>query len=196
MDEEWVTTSTILQRMQGGGDTLAWNRFVDRFRGPVVAFALRQGLSPAEAEDAAQETLLAFSNALRDGRYDSSRGRLSQWLFGFARLRTRRARSDAARREREAHAVDTDFWDEQGDEEGRERWDQEWERVMAERAISRARREVAPATFEAFELSVRLDLPAEEVASRLGIPVKAVYNAKHRVLKRMRRIRAELEEPF
>jgi DNA-directed RNA polymerase specialized sigma24 family protein len=56
------------------------------------------------------------------------------------------------------------------------------------------RTEVEPATMRALELVVGGSLSAAEAASRIGVPVKAVYNAKHRVLKRIRELRVELED--
>ncbi|HEY3246021.1 MAG TPA: hypothetical protein VGM03_21985 [Phycisphaerae bacterium] len=48
---EWVTTSTILERLRDFNDRSMWNRFCTRFRRPLVAFARRYGLSEAEADD-------------------------------------------------------------------------------------------------------------------------------------------------
>lgn len=195
MDADWVTTSTILQRMQDFEDSLAWGLFVDRFRDPVVAYAQRMGLSDQEADDAAQETLIAFSRALREGRFDPARGRLSHWLFGFAYRQSQHARGRGARRGQLEQGADSVFWEELGDQPSRSGWDQDWERSMAEQCLARARRELSSETYQAFELSVRTGLSADEVAQRLGVPVKTVYNAKHRALQRLREIRAELEEP-
>ena len=84
MTAEWVTTSLVLERLKEFDNHSAWNLFSGWFREPVVAFARRMGLKGADADDAAQETLLAFARAYREGRYDSSKGRLSEWLFGIA----------------------------------------------------------------------------------------------------------------
>lgn len=45
----------------------------------------------------------------------------------------------------------------------------------------------------AFELSVRGDGKPAAVAEELGVSVKSVYNARHRILKRLRELREELE---
>jgi RNA polymerase sigma factor (sigma-70 family) len=196
MDPDWVTTSTILLRLRDFDDSLAWGLFVGRFRDPVVAFAQRMGLSAQEAEDASQETLVAFSRALREGRFDPARGRLSHWLFGFALRQAQRARMRAAQRGHVELGAEPEFWEGLGEYVSRTGWDEDWERAMTEQCIARARRELSPRTYEAFELSVKSGLPADEVALQLGIPVKAVYNAKHRALRRLREIRAELEDPL
>jgi DNA-directed RNA polymerase specialized sigma24 family protein len=58
--------------------------------------------------------------------------------------------------------------------------------------LERVRREVEPATMRAFELVMQDRTPAE-AAQELGVAVKAVYNAKYTVLKRLRDLRADLE---
>ena len=57
----WLTTATVLQNLRDFDNREAWSSFADRFRQPVVSFARSMGLHQADAEDAAQETLLAFA---------------------------------------------------------------------------------------------------------------------------------------
>src|SRR5262245_42778033 len=96
---EWVTTSTVLKRLADFGDRDAWRTFDERFRAPIASFARKQGLSASDAEDVAQETLLGFAQAYKQGEYDKTRGRLSQWLFGIARRRMAQARRKGERLE-------------------------------------------------------------------------------------------------
>jgi DNA-directed RNA polymerase specialized sigma24 family protein len=74
-----------------------------------------------------------------------------------------------------------------------DRWNERWERFLVEECIERARREFSAETFRAFELVVLGELSPVEAAQEMGVPVKKVYNGKHRVLARMRALRAELE---
>lgn len=192
---EWVTTTTILRELQDGRSARAWERLVGRFREPLVAFARRSGLSDADADDAAQETLAEFAGLLGQGRYDRERGRLSAWLFGIARRCVLRQRQRQARsRERSigddtAHQIDPPAA-EKGAEDV---WNSEWERWAWTTCLERARVEFEPGTLRAFLLAVQSERTAESVAEEIGVPVKAVYNAKHRVLKRLRELRDELE---
>jgi DNA-directed RNA polymerase specialized sigma24 family protein len=45
----------------------------------------------------------------------------------------------------------------------------------------------------AFELVVRDDRTPRQAAHQTGLTVRAVYNAKHRILKRIRELRTMLE---
>ena len=54
--------------------------------------------------------------------------------------------------------------------------------------------EFQPTSVQAFQLTVMQDRPAGEVAEQLDVPVKTIYNAKHRMLKRIRDLREQFEE--
>lgn len=193
---EWRTTSTILADLRAHDDS-AWRLFVERFRGPVLAFERSLGLAPDDAEDAAQETLLAFAEAFRAGKYDPNKGRLSQWLFGIAYRQALRLRRSNARRGATIHSKEegTTFWSGLPDEtDAGGIWEREWERAVLQACMERVQSEFEPRTLEAFEAVVRDDRAPSDVARMLDVPVKVVYNAKHRILKRIRELRAQYEE--
>jgi RNA polymerase sigma-70 factor (ECF subfamily) len=191
---EWVTTTTILQKLCDFENRDAWERLVDRFRRPIMSFVREVGVASADCEDVAQGTLLAFAEGIRAGKYDRTRGRLSRWLFGLAYYQALR------RRRKDAHDPPAPNG-ERSDGAGAEPesavahvWDRVWERFILDKGIEQARREFAPEIFRAFELVVLEDLPPAEAARSLGTSVKSVYNAKHRVLKRVRELIAEVED--
>ena len=193
---DWITTSTLLTRLNDFDDNAAWTRFAGRFRQPLVAFARSLGLGAGDAEDVAQESLLAFAQAYRAGEYEIGKGRLSRWLFGIAYRKALDARRERARREAKigVGVGASSFWEDVPDEQAATTlWDVTWERTLLAQCLDQVRREVEPLTFRAFELAGLEQRPAPDVAAELGVPVKLVYNAKHRVLKRVRELREELD---
>lgn len=194
---DWVTSTTLLHGLRESGNERAWERLLGRFRAPLVAFARRLGLSESDANDAAQDALLEFSQAYRQGRYDRDQGRLSAWLFGITRHCVLRHRQREARRaaRAEPHVPGTSFWARVPDEKTTEdAWNTEWERWVWQECLAQAESEFEPMTLRAFMLVAEGNLTPAAAAASLGIPVKAVYNAKHRVLGRLRALRAELEQ--
>jgi RNA polymerase sigma-70 factor (ECF subfamily) len=193
----WLTTATVLQKLRDFDNREAWETFAERFRQPVVSFARSMGLRQADAEDAAQETLLAFAEAYRRGQYDPSKGRLSRFLFGIAyrqALRARRLGGGAVAKDVNVANAESGFWAEVPDEQTATGiWDTQWEQTLLDTCLRQARQEVEPVTFQAFEGVVRDGRSPEEVAEALGTTVKSVYNAKHRILKRVRELRAEYD---
>jgi RNA polymerase sigma-70 factor (ECF subfamily) len=191
----WLTTATVLQKLRDFDNREAWDSFADRFRRPVISFARGMGLKQADAEDVAQETLLAFAEAYRRGQYDPAKGRLSRFLFGIAYRQSLRARrSGVGTGVRDVNVGESGFWTEVPDEQAASGiWDTEWEKSVLDSCLQQVRQEFEPQTYRAFEAVVREERSAEEAAQSLGISIKSVYNAKHRILKRIRELRGEFE---
>lgn len=191
---EWITTSTILERMKKLDDRSVWGQFHERFRRPLRGFARRWGLTDDEIEDVVQEILVAFVESYRAGKYDRAKGRLSSWLFGIAYTqianRRRKLAREAKGRERFATAALAETPDPR---EAEKAWDAEWEVGVLEEAMRQVKREVNDRTFEAFRLTVREGRSPDAAAESLGMTREAVYVAKHRVLKRLAERMQELE---
>lgn len=193
---EWVTTSTIIRDLRDLSNQTAWRGFVDRFHGPVVGFVAGLGFSPDDAQDVAQETLTAFAQGLRSGRYDRDRGGLRSWLFGIAYKQALRHRQSTGRRERliaRGEAADRALAGIPDEKSAGEMWNTLWERFLVEECFRQVRLEFRLENVRAFELIVREGYDAGEAAQAVGTTARAVYNAKHRILKRMRELRSQLE---
>lgn len=189
---EWMTTTTILHGLRDFSNAAAWERLVGRFRVPIAAFAREMGLDPTESEDLSQIVLAEFAKAYRQGRYQREHGRLSSWLFGIAYRQSLKVLRDRAHDPRAGVETRIITGTPAGAEASRV-WDGQWQRTVLDLCLARARSEVEPETFEAFDLTARRGLDAEQAAAQLGVPVKSIYNAKHRVLKRIRELSAEIE---
>ena len=193
---EWVTTSTILEKLHDFDNRSAWDRLVDRFRTPIVSFALSMGLRRPDAEDVAQEALIAFAESYRAGKYDPTRGRLSDWLFGIAYRQLLNLRKRLGRREKTVASTGetTSCWAGLPDErEATKSWNEQWARAVLQTCLARVRREVEPTSIQAFELYALAKQPAADVATQLGISRNAVFIAKHRVLNRLRELQEQYE---
>ncbi|MBC8104957.1 MAG: sigma-70 family RNA polymerase sigma factor [Anaerolineae bacterium] len=190
----WITTATVLQQLRDFENHDAWESFAERFRRPVVSFAKSMGLKQADAEDAAQETLLAFAEAYRRGQYDPAKGRLSRFLFGIAYRQSLKARRVAGAGVLAGANAESGVLSQVPDEQTATGiWDTEWERTLLDRCLSQVQLEFEPQTYQAFDLVVRNEQSADDVAKQLGVPIKSVYNAKHRILKRIRELRADFD---
>ena len=194
---DWVTTSTMLQRLSDFDDRAAWERLSERFQRPIQAYARKRGLSPDECEDVAQEALLAFAQAFRRGDYDREKGRLSHWLFGIVwrRIDHARRKGDRVGPNSPVRVADTVEW--LGFEVPKSRspeWEEVWERAMLEDCLRQVRREVEPKTLRAFEMLVLETRSIEDVESELGLSRNAIAIAKHRVSKRLRELIEQCDE--
>ena len=188
----WITTTQILSDLQQKKET-AWEQFCRIFSPVVEAFARQMGLRPSEAEDAAQETLMAFCQAVQAGRYDRQQGQLSSWLFGFARrivLKTQRQQGRHLGQSASPESLEKLS----NDPTIHLTWETQWQRIVLGRCLERVRQESDAKVFAAFTQYALQDRSADEVARQLGISRNAVYIAKHRILSRLRELEGQLQE--
>jgi len=71
----------LVEQICRGEDT-AWSQLVDRFRGRLLSFATARLSQRADAEDAVQETFIAFINGLKNFRLDCG---VETYLFSILR---------------------------------------------------------------------------------------------------------------
>lgn len=191
-----VTSAELLRGLCDPGNQTVWRQYVDRYRPVLLEYGRRLGLTADDAEDAAQQTLVAFLEGFRAGRYDPQKGRLRQWLFGIAAHTIRQARA-RPRAVQVADTTGTGFFAQLPDEATMAvLWDEEWRTALLAHCLQVVRGEVAPQTYEAFDRFACRDEPAAAVAQALGITENAVYGSKRRVLDRLRELTAQLAEEW
>lgn len=193
-----LTTATSTQLLDGLGDPQnreVWQRYVERYREVIVRTGRRAGLTEADAEDFAQQSLLAFSTAYRDGRYERDKGGLRAWMFGIVRVQLLNALRARGRSDRAAGTAEVAALADDAAAAALEaQWQQEWHAAVLRQCLAEIAREVEPTTLEAFERFALRGEPAEVIAAALGLSPNAVYGAKRRVLARIRELLPAMTE--
>ncbi len=196
--QTWVTTTMLLEGLADAGNNQAWTCFVGYFKPILVGFARKSGLNQQAAEDFAQQALMEFFKSYRTGNYDRAKGRLSHWLFGIARKvlsqtfrkrRPEKSATDLQRSTSDSQPLDS-FADPAA---AQDLWQQQWEKMVMQICMDRARGEFDEKSFAAFEMYALEELEPNEVAERLDISRNAVYIAKSRILSRVRELIAEFD---
>ena len=153
--------------------------------------ATDRGLSQADAEDVSQQTLLAFMSAMRQGKYDRNKGRLSAFLLGIAHRTILNVRRKRARHNSCHSTVCQGLTDEHS---MRLTWETQWQKILLLQGLERIRQTADPQVFKAFDLYCLQERPAREVAETLHITPNAVYIAKSRVLSQLRLLQNRLQD--
>jgi RNA polymerase sigma factor (sigma-70 family) len=184
------------------GNTQAWSEFVDRYRGRLLSFARAKLRQSADAEDAVQETFIAFIKSLQ-----SYRGECALETYLFALLR--RKIIDAYRSRQSRHdCLIQDTYETQGDDKGTDpfadlagpaqtaswyaRADEKYE--LQKHTLTDALSELVDGfksslnfrDLQIIELLFYCHLSNKDVAKILGLKEKAVALIKHRSLKQIR----------
>lgn len=177
-----ATRWTLVQAAQKG-DSEAVRALCDKYRPALVSWLEKRGVG-ADAEDVAQETLLALVAKALQGA-DARAGSFRSLVFAVARnkllkhLEQRGAQKRGAGRVQALGELDPSAPFERDDE-----FDREWLANLVKRALARLGEEHA-STYKVLKRFVVDGAPQAEIAKELGVPVdnvkKLVYRGKRKV---------------
>ena len=186
------TRPSLLRRVKDWQDQASWQEFHDIYRGIIRGFALKSGLTEADADDVVQETLVEVAQKMPGFNYDPARrGYFRAWLLQLTRWRVRDHFRKHAR-QRRMHSPNKEATDQT---DAIERvpdpavldcdaaWEQEWESKLLEAAREEVRRRADPQKFQIFDLCVHKEWPPGKVAEAFGVSVGQVYLVRHRLSK-------------
>lgn len=158
---------------------------------------MRLGLSEADAEDATQETFIAFARAYQEGRYSEERGRLRSWLFGIVQNKVRDIQRRHARDPARPGTDNEESMDGAVDEGNLSAiWEDEWKQAVIRTCLELVRRDVTEKTFSAFEEITLRERSLDETTQILGMSRAAAAKANQRVLSRMRELHKLVESEW
>lgn len=177
---EAIEMDSLLRRVALERDRAAFAVLFGHFAPRVKAYLMRLGAPAAQAEDLAQEALLALWRKAH--LFDAAKASAATWVFTIAR----NLRIDALRREKRPGLDPEDFQpDAPPDADDVMALADEEERLRA------ALKHLPPDQIAVIELSFFADKPHSQIASELDIPLGTV---KSRLRLAMARLRAALGE--
>jgi RNA polymerase sigma factor (sigma-70 family) len=209
-DELIPTRHSLLSRLKNWDDQESWKDFFDTYWKLIYGYAVRAGLSDAEAQDVVQETITGVAKNIHNFRCDPQAGSFKQWLLRLTHWRItdqirKRRRADGAayglarviaRPSPAEEATGTSLIERIPDPQGYELeaiWDEEWRKNLLDVAVERLKLKVKAKHYQMFYLHVIKKLPAAEAARALGVSAAQVYLAKHRLSRILKKELASLE---
>lgn len=180
------TSHSLLEQARDPGDATSWRRLTDLYSPLVRRWVRPYVAQPADTDDVLQDVLTVLVRELPRFEHNGRPGAFRAWLKAMTvnRLREHRRRrqvgsgGDAVLEQ--LHRL------EDPNSDLSRSWDDEHDRHVAQTLLESIRLEFQPATWRAFEATVRDGRPTAEVAAELGLSENAVLIAKSRVLKRLR----------
>lgn len=190
------TSPTLLHRLRlCPTDEATWRQFVDRYGKLIYAWCRHWHLQDADARDVTQNVLLKLARHMQRFEYDPKQ-RFRAWLQTV----TRNALHDfhAARKPLPAAAATSEAFEALDGVESQTdllaRLESAFDLELLDAAKLRVRLRVQSQTWQAYLLAAEEEVPAVEVAQRLGLAITSVYAAKSRVLKLLQDEVRSLEE--
>lgn len=196
-----TTQATLLASLRDAGDHASWQRFFDIYWKLLYSIARRSGLADAESKDVVQEAMIDVSKQMPNFQYDRKRGSFKSWLAVIMRRRIvdhRRGKNyknmgvEMPREERLGTALEAE--QAAPDREFEKAWTEEWESHLLSAAMARVKQQTDGKQLQMFHLHVLKGQTVEEVCARLGCTGMAVYWAKYKLTRLLKKAMKEIEE--
>jgi RNA polymerase sigma-70 factor (ECF subfamily) len=189
------TSTGLLTAARCPNDADAWGRLVALYTPLLHGWLRRQGVQHADCEDLVQDALATAAGQLPTFSHNGRPGAFRCWLRTIVahRLRAFRRRQLV----RATTSTDSDLVDRLAEEltdpasDLARRFDGDHDRFVLRRTLDAIQPEFEPRTWTAFQRTALDGADPVTVAAQLGVPVTVVYNAKFRILKRLREASAD-----
>jgi RNA polymerase sigma-70 factor (ECF subfamily) len=192
-DDSIPTRASLLRRLQEMQGEQGWQEFFDIYWLFIFRNALAAGLNEADAEDAAQQTLIAVWKGLPAFRYDPKRAAFKTWLIDILKCRIVDLRRKQARRptvslsEEGTGTAPLARVPDPATVAPDARWDAEWEANLVRAARERAWKRLSQRDRQIYEYYELRERDSGQTARELGVTAARVYVAKYRVEKELKK---------
>lgn len=178
----WPTTSrSLLAALPDAGNSQAWSEFDRRYGDVVRAFCLDKGLQLADAEDVTQQVFVAVSRRMHEFQYKPEEARFRSWLATVA-LRAIWKLWGQQRKSQQISLEDVQKLLQPIEQD----WLSDYSGPLLNAAAKQIRVEFSAEEWQVFERSSLEDTPYTEIAAELSRSMSWVYQAKSRILKRLK----------
>ena len=184
------TRLSLLARLRDPTDQEAWREFTAIYQPLVLRLGVHRGLQHADAQEVAQEVLLAVAGAIERWEPDPNRASFRTWLFRIARNLMINLLKQKQRLPLAAGGTDMiELLHQHPDRDGDSEWfDHEFRRELFRWAAERVRGEFRESTWQAFWRTCVDGEDITLVAERLKLSVGAMYVARSRVMTRLKQV--------
>lgn len=179
------TRATLLQRLKADGTAgeIAWDEFYALYSPIIACFARARGVRREDIDELVQDIVSGFFSVQPRFVYDPSKGRFRAYLMACvanavrSRLRRNANQPTKAGGQQAADESSSDETD----------WDAAWKQATLDAAIAKLREHYRDnQTFQAFEAVVIRGQSPDAVAAALGLSRDSIYQAKARLLAKLR----------
>jgi RNA polymerase sigma-70 factor (ECF subfamily) len=184
------TSATLLERLIDRSDSLAWRRLVDVYSPLIDGWLRRHGVPADDAEDLTQEVLEVVVREVSRFQHNGRVGAFRTWLRTITINCLRQSWRSRRSQVQSSGSPDITGMLNQLEDPASDLsrlWDREHDQHVLKRLLELIEPEFQPATGRAFRRQAIDGVPAETVATELGMTVNAVLISKSRVLSHLRR---------
>jgi RNA polymerase sigma-70 factor, ECF subfamily len=187
------TRDSLLLRVVDQRDFAAWDQFVRLYEPVVYGVARRNGLQDADAQDVAQQVMIAVSKALPTWERRDENTRFRNWLLRIARNATINmlTRQPIDRAVGGSDVVSAEVAEAKSELDSQ--IDYEYRRQLFRLAAEQVQTQSDAITWQAFSMTTIEGLSIQEAAVKLGRTEAVIYASRSRIMRRLRDAVSKLE---
>lgn len=188
--EQNNTRETLLIKLQNQNDDHAWSEFSEIYRGFIWSVLIKMDIPKHDQEDLVQDVLLKAWKALPEFEYNRSQGKFRNWL-SFVTSNTARTYFRTFNKKSKLFcSTETDHAEESEIDKITET---EWKKFISKMAWDKVSTTLSDPVKDTFNLFSQ-GLSPQEVSDKLDIPYNTVCVYKKRVINKISKEIADLEE--
>lgn len=185
------TSLSLLERLRTSPNDADWSRLIEAYSPLVRTWVLRSGVQATDADDLTQEVLLVLHRELPSFQHNQRVGAFRSWL---RQIVVHRLRNFLRARGRQLAAGDEDQLRQLEDDGSHlsQLWDREHNLAIARKLLELLDARFTESTRLVFRRLVLDGADADTVAAETSLSLNAIFTAKSRVLRELRRLGAGL----
>ena len=189
------TRHSLIVRLKSPSNELAWRDFVCTYEGFLNLLARRQGVPERHVPDVTQQILLTIAKSIDGWNDDGNAASFRRWLSTVSRNIVIRFMSRERRQAGGVGGSDLVARLERIEDKADEQHVLRYQHELIVWAAEEVRHEFLESSWQAFRATVIEDRPVDHVATELGVTPGSIYMSRSRIMARIRKKVAEVEEP-
>lgn len=181
-ERQLATRQSLLGRLKDLGDDKSWSDFYETYRRLIFGMGVKAGLTPKEADDSLQETVITVAKTIHSYRYKPE-VTFKGWLRHITRKRivdqfrkrARRIVTDDRKEDGPASSAAVEQLPDPAGSAFDAMWDDEWQQHVIATAMEKLKRQVSGRDYQIFHLRIIKKQPVGTVAKGLGVNMGLVY---------------------
>ena len=185
------TSLSLLDRLRQSPENEDWSRLIEAYSPLLRAWLMRAEVQSADADDLVQEVLLVVHRELPKFEHNQRRGAFRNWLRQIVVHRLRNFWRSHGRLIAAGNDSQLEEQLKQLEDDGSQlsqRWDREHNLAVARKLLELIESRFTESTRLVFRRLVVDGADADTVAAETGLSLNAIFTAKSRVLRELRRL--------
>ena len=185
------TSLSLLDRLRQSPEDADWSRLIEAYSPLLRAWLMRSEVQAADADDLVQEVLLVVHRELPKFEHNQRRGAFRNWLRQIVVHRLRNFWRSHGRLIAAGNDSQLEEQLKQLEDDGSQlsqRWDREHNLAVARKLLELIESRFTESTRLVFRRLVVDGADADTVAAETGLSLNAIFTAKSRVLRELRRL--------